>query len=581
MIKAMVVAPYPGLAETVKQIRQQETELTIEIGIGNLEDGVELAIQAEKDGYDIIISRGGTASMIEEAVSIPVIHINVTGYDMLRVFTLVRGIESGVALVGFPNISQGASTICNILEYDIKMITIGSGKEVKGHLRALKQAGYSVVMGDVVTVQTAEQVGLRGILITSGKEAVLDAISEAKRIHRLFSRVKFQTSHIHNTFQSLPVALVITTTDGEIIDHNRTFAETIADQDILQSESVQSILEKTNKQQTEQSATVESKTQSYFVQSFPIKEDPSHIGILIRPSLLYKETDQAIRITGNPAHVPIIGESSFAKNIRESIQSYASLDEVLWIAGETGTGKETIAQAIHFERHGQEAPIITIDGALATERDLHILASKTLLTELKRGTVLLKHSEKMQKSAQEMLLQLVEKKSENVSVIALGDIQIASEQLNNELFRKLAHTTLHLIPLRKRKQDISAFVHYFLSEIHANQGSETLGIKQEAIRQLKEYDWPGNLDQLQFVVRELSIRTTGYYVDQTLVQSVLQTHIDLADREDASVIPLNGTLADMEQLIMRKVLAEEGMNQSKAAKRLGINRSTLWRKLNH
>ncbi len=580
MIKAMVIAPYSGLAETVKHLRQQEKELAIDIGVGNLEEGVELARQAEKDGYDLIISRGGTASLIEEAVSIPVIQIDVTGYDMLRVFTLVRDMEAGVAMVGFPNISQGAATICNILEYDIKMITIGSGEEVKGHLEALKQAGYAVVMGDVVTVQTAEQVGLRGILITSGKEAVLAAFNEAKRIHRLFSKVKTQFSHLKNAFESLPAALAMVKPDGEVVASNSMYYETVLDQDLLQTESVLKMLQKTNGQQAEQSAVIAGKNRSYFVQTFPTKDD-SLVGILLRPSFLSQATEQAIQIKSNPAHMPIIGNSPFAQNVKECVQNYAGAEEAIWIAGEKGTGRETVAQAIHFERFGQEAPMIVIDGARVTEEDLHLLESRASIIELKRGTVLLKQTDKLQTGVQRVLLQLLFGKQQRVSVIAMGDLKIAAERLDNQLFQHLAAITLHLIPLRERKQDISAFVHYFLSEFHANQGSETLSIKQEAVQALQNYEWPGNLDQLRLVVRELSMRTNGYYVEQDIIPSVLQTQTGLAAQEGTSILSIQGTLADMEQQIMQKVLAEEGMNQSKAAKRLGINRSTLWRKLNH
>ncbi|WP_371069567.1 PrpR N-terminal domain-containing protein [Sediminibacillus sp. JSM 1682029] len=580
MIKAMVIAPYSGLAETVKHLRQQEKELTIDIGVGNLEEGVELARQAEKDGYDLIISRGGTASLIEEAVSIPVIQIDVTGYDMLRVFTLVRDMEAGVAMVGFPNISQGAATICNILEYDIKMITIGSGEEVKGHLEALKQAGYAVVMGDVVTVQTAEQVGLRGILITSGKEAVLAAFNEAKRIHRLFSKVKNQFSHLKNAFESLPAALAMSKPDGEVVASNPMYSETVLDQDLLQTESVLKMLQKTNGQQAEQSAVIAGKNRSYFVQTFPTKDD-SLVGILLRPSFLSQATEQAIQIKSNPAHMPIIGNSPFAQNVKECVQNYAGAEEAIWIAGEKGTGRETVAQAIHFERFGQEAPMIVIDGARVTEEDLYLLESRASIIELKRGTVLLKQTDKLQIGVQRVLLQLLFGKQQRVSVIAMGDLKIAAERLDNQLFQHLAGITLHLIPLRERKQDISAFVHYFLSEFHANQGSETLSIKQEAVQALQNYEWPGNLDQLRLVVRELSMRTNGYYVEQDIIPSVLQTQTGLAAQEGTSILSIQGTLADMEQQIMQKVLAEEGMNQSKAAKRLGINRSTLWRKLNH
>lgn len=119
MIKVLLVAPYNGLAETAKNIEVPD-DIQLDTTVANLEKGVIEAKRAEEQGYDIIISRGGTASLIQESVSIPVVHIDITGYDMLRVFTLISGVKSGVALVGFKNISEGSATICNILDFDVK-----------------------------------------------------------------------------------------------------------------------------------------------------------------------------------------------------------------------------------------------------------------------------------------------------------------------------------------------------------------------------------------------------------------------------------------------------------------------------
>ncbi|SDK14003.1 sigma-54-dependent Fis family transcriptional regulator [Sediminibacillus albus] len=581
MIKALLIAPYPGLAETVKQLRQQENELYINIGIGNLEEGVKLARQAEKDGYDLIISRGGTATLIQEEVSLPVVHIDVTGYDMLRVFTLVRGMETGVALVGFPNISQGAATICNILEFDVKMITIQSSEEVKGHLEALKETGYTLVMGDVVTVQAAEQVGLRGILITSGKEAVLTAFEEAKRIYSLFNKIKKQTAHIIGAFQSLPLPVVILDKAGNHIEQNRFYTEEIPNSQLIESEAAQALIDKVGKKQTTDWRTIESNGKTYILQAFPIEQNSSLIGTVIRPTYLNETTSHAINVKSKPPHVPIIGESTMAENLRNSIRSYAKMADSIWIYGEEGTGKETVAQAIHFERYGQEAPIIAIKGDRVTEDDLRLLETKSAYTNFHKGTLLLQNVTRLAPAAQTLLIQLIRQKPEDAKVISVSDFDETGETLNRELYELLAETTLHLQPLRERKQDIAAFVHYFLADFHANQGSETLGIKTEALEQLQQFDWPGNMNQLKQAVRELSVRTTGYYVDPEVVKGIINSRTSYVNAANSPVISIKGTMADMEQEIMKRVLAEEGMNQSKAAKRLGINRSTLWRKLNH
>ena len=199
MIKALVIVPYEGLYEMMKEIQQEVEDIQFKIELGNLNEGVAIAKEAENNGYHVIISRGGTASMIQEAVSIPVIDIQVSGYDVLRIITLVKGFSRKAAIVGFSNITQGAATICKLLDLDIKTLTITKDIEVTEKLTNLKKLGYEVVIGDVVTVQSAKQLGLTGVLITSGKEAIIDALEETRRTYRIFSRLQQEVS----LFQSI------------------------------------------------------------------------------------------------------------------------------------------------------------------------------------------------------------------------------------------------------------------------------------------------------------------------------------------------------------------------------------------
>ena len=124
MIKALVIAPYEGLIEIMREIAEEVTDFELHTELGNLYEGVEIARRSETNGFDVIISRGGTASLVQDVVSIPVIDIQVSGYDILRLLTLVKGFSGKAAIVGFPNISQGAATICNLLDLDINTMTI-------------------------------------------------------------------------------------------------------------------------------------------------------------------------------------------------------------------------------------------------------------------------------------------------------------------------------------------------------------------------------------------------------------------------------------------------------------------------
>src|SRR5699024_9753722 len=224
--KVMFSAPYQGLANIVNNM-ELPNELDVEVKVGNLDEGAKIAAEAEKSGFDFIISRGGTATKIENMVSILVIHIDITGYDILRIFTMITGVDTKVALVGFPNISEGAATICSILEYDVTLVTIDSQEEVEETLYDLKSKGYSMVIGDVVTVTYAKKVGLQGILLTSGKEAVLDSFKAGARMSDLLKNNRNEYLITQKLFESLPLPTVVLNKDKEIVYHNNAYSNSL------------------------------------------------------------------------------------------------------------------------------------------------------------------------------------------------------------------------------------------------------------------------------------------------------------------------------------------------------------------
>lgn len=578
MIKVLLIAPYPGLAETTKKVNTPD-DIQLDVKIANLEEGVRAAQIAEKQGYELIISRGGTATMIQNAVSIPVVHIDITGYDMLRVFTLIRGIKKGVALVGFPNISQGAATICNILEYDVKMVTIESRNEVRDRLVELKHQGYTVVIGDVITVQVAEQVGVRGFLITSGKEAVLDALEEAKRIHNYLSKVNDKIYYFKKVFKSIPLPLLLLNKDGEVIDENIMFEQDIKRHEILKSHIFSKLIKKVLENKVNQWAEIEIGNTTYEIQAFLVSSSEAIVGAIIHSSDIKTHT-KSVEIIGNPVHIPIIGESRQAKLLRTNITQYAQNDGAVCIIGEPGTGKRTVAQAIHFKRYGQASPIVVIEGCNLI-KGLEIDELQAKLLTIQRGTLLLKDIEAVPLEMQKSILNLLHHLPNTIKVIVLVkeslDKLVCDKKVDEDLYQKIARYPLHLSPLRDRKEDIGDFVDYFLAEFHAEDGNETVGMKLEGVKYLMAYDWSGNLPQLKRIVRELSMMNTANYIEITHVKELMNKYV-LKEGNKNKIFP-QGTLKEIEQQIIKQVMEEEGDNQSKVASRLGINRSTLWRKL--
>src|SRR5699024_5301533 len=138
-------------------------------------------------------------------------------------------------------------------------------------------------------------------------------------------------------------------------------------------------------------------------------------------------------------------------------------------------------------------------------------------------------------------------------------------------------SSIHLPPLRQRADDIKYFLNYYLSELNAETGVEILGIKEEALDILQQCFWSGNITQLKQLISEISFSVQSHYIELKDVE-FLKMYSTLKNTDEITV--KIGNLRDIEKQVIQKVMERENGNQSKTAKILGINRSTLWRKTN-
>lgn len=580
MIKVLLIAPYQGLIKIAENYIGEHNNLSIDVSFGNLEDGVQLAEQAELDGYDVIISRGGTANLIEQAVNIPVVDIKVSGYDILRILTLLKETSGKVALVGFSNISRGASTICDILEMDVKTITIDNSEEVVDRLKQLEVEGYSIVIGDVVTVHEAEQLGLQGILITSGKEAVQEAFGEAERLYHRIQKAQEQAMIFSDSLEKFPHPLAIMKHGGQLLFKNEKFREEWNDT-FLERRELATMAEEVLREKHRNWKTIQYNNKRYLIEAYPTRNNDSVVSFIIYQDLLYQQSGIEVRTDFN--YRAFNGESKQTIHLKHNIKRYAHSQSPIWIEGEDGTGRTTYAGNLHFERFKNSAPLMFINLSTTSIKHIQTLFQRNLSSIPKEGTIVFRRVEDLSIGEQEEALALFKELSEHYQIILISSAGVEKlvkdGRLAHSLYYKLSSTHINLPPLRERPQDIKSLVHSFIAQSHIDYGSETIGIKEEALDLLASYDWPGNIDQLKKIIFKLMDTSTNSYIERQDVDNIFKEEPSSPHLLSDS-IQTGGTMKELEKQIIEKVLQEEDNNQSKAAKRLGINRTTLWRKLN-
>jgi DNA-binding NtrC family response regulator len=295
----------------------------------------------------------------------------------------------------------------------------------------------------------------------------------------------------------------------------------------------------------------------------------------------------------------MIASSGPMVEIYKTVSLVAPKDATVLIEGETGTGKELLARMIHrYSRRGDH-PFIPVDcGAIAPSlieselfgavRGAYTGADRDrvgVFEAANHGTVLLDEIGEVDQGFQLKLLRFLQEREIrpvgasrarqiDVRVVAATnrDLQSMVQQgkFREDLWYRLAVIRIKMPPLRERHGDVPLLGQFFVERANERFGTSAK-LTESGVRALSEYTWPGNVRQMQHLIERLCILATGARIDDWAVREAIGT---MQPGEGATE-----TLADTEADQIRKVLAASGGNKSRAAKILGIERKTLYRKL--
>ncbi|MDM5338206.1 PrpR N-terminal domain-containing protein [Fictibacillus enclensis] len=584
-MKVLAIAPYEGLKELlINQANEEDVNIVAEVG--DLKQGLALAKNAVNNDVDIIISRGLTSELIQHELSIPVVDVIVSGYDMLRVLTLVKDYPGQAAIVGFPSILEGASTVSGILDMDISMFELTHEDDVDPLLQKLKSEGYQVVVGGVHTVERAEAFGLHGILLTSGAESVKRAFQIAKRIYKIINDLKKNYLIPHSLLQEKAEGIAVYDDNLKLVYSNRSYKEQFANsigsrldfkgaiKEIKRVGFFKKVLIHENRKMSVAGELMPSSGERWFLFKVNSRDDRLSMemqGVQIITSGQSAAKTAKILVTKNPD----------LNEVLKKAQIFSKSDLPLWISGEKGTGKSTLARNLHSRVMCKGDHLIILDCELMKEDQWHRLLydEENRFEFSKRGTVFFKNIEHLHRRIQDMLYDYLYKNPLKCKVISSSKVKPATlvqKEFNERLYYLLAQCTVELPPLRNRKEDIEGLSLWLLNDWNTKNGKQLVGIRKEAKEGLEAFEWPGNLHQLKQVLDEGFLVAKGPYLELDDISASLVTTPELMEEVK---IDLTGTLEEIEQRIIRQVWLEEGKNQTRTANRLKINRTTLWRKL--
>lgn len=625
-IKMALIATYPRMADIFLQLTEKQENIAAASVYASFERAVEIAKDMEAAGEaDVILSRGGTAAQIKNAVDLPVVFIPITPFDAVQVIHSLGPSEKRIAFIHYMKNVYGIQDIAKMYGIEIREYSFLNYFDIKDAVTDAYEDGIRTVIGGEVAVQIAQSMEMKGYQLGAGKEAVERAIEQAITV--LYEKRKEQNRAMQSkaAYDSLKEGIVVTDEARRIVIMNpvacRLFEKRYKIGDVAGKDIINEKCLKVYESHKEAPVYLKDfKKKTYAVTHIPIEKHGRFIGVVSRMEDVTKtqELEQKIRkelhqkgFVAKYQFKDIVTKDPEMQNILKRAQVYAQTDSAVLIEGESGTGKELLAQSIHNGSSRKNGPFVAVNCAAIPENLLESELfgyeagaftgarkdGKMGLFELAhKGTLFLDEIGEISKNVQTRLLRVLQEKE----IMRVGgnriipiDVRIVSATNQNlreqsqdgsfrgDLYYRLNVLQLKIPPLRKRHGDVALLAERFLLQYHPDKSR-----LEKILPALTSYSWPGNIRELQNTMERYGVllEALGDNVsEQEEIGDILGVTQQKAQGNTMKVeIEIGGELSEIiskvEYEVTNRYLEEFDNNQELAAKALGIGRTTFWRK---
>lgn len=600
--RVLVIAPYEGFTGIVQNVVNDHREfsvLDLDIEMLTLNRIEDFLRRTRLSAYDVVISRGQSAAVAESVLDgrVPIVNIGFSPYDILRSLKLAMNSSSvKMAFLVFPNISSSVLTLFELISGSEKVQLVvptafRSEEEMEQCIIQLhEQEGVNLFIGDGVCNRLARAHEYDNILITSGPESVCTALERALKICENRERKAAEQNLMETIIRKSQVPLAIYDQYGTLLLCNfHSIGPEYSDLDL------RPYVERSLRHQ-ETKHIINIGRQSFRIRSSCVEcGGEEYVVFLVVNSFNRTPKNRQLYdiITRNDAQdslvymVNSLSLSSLLERVTSTPQSKLSI----FVHGERSSGKSTFIKAVYASSQYSHSPMIVIDCLQLNEELLSRLFEDDRSALLERDCVVYFKNIHVLTTVLQNRLEYYLKASSLASRHKLltsftGDLDAALAQgkFSTSLYHYLAGTSVQIPSISNRSLDIPNIVRICLNQINQKMPVQIASIDQGAMRLLKNFCWTNGIDQLNSVIQELAASSESQVIKEEQVARLLKIlssqHHQLSSAREASALDLTRPLAEIEQEIIEIVFREENMNQTRAAQRLGISRTSLWKKLN-
>ncbi len=590
------------------------------------------------DAYnaDVIIARGFLATKLKKMhPSIPVVEAPVTMTDLMLAVQELQEIgaaDEPIAMIGLGMVFHQVKAVEDLL--GVQLVAIDylyhdrSPEVVTELVDDGVSRGFTSFVGGATLVRYAGERGFPAAFVNSGAESKWLALNQAQHIAAIRRKERERSARYETILDHSLEGIITTDAEKKIIQINAAAGKILGiDPSVSSGTRVEKLIPEPKfmsllgKDRDYTNELIKLGKTRIVLNKISASLGKESIGSIITFQDVSNVQTAEIKIRSELHHrgllakysfEDIVGESEILKRTIETARTFAGVPSNILIIGETGTGKELFAQSIHASSKRSDAPFVAVNCAAIPENLMESEffgyaggaftgASKEgragFFELTHEGTIFLDEVSEIPLKLQSKLLRVIQEGEVmrighdkiipvNVRVICAAnrDLKplVRKGEFREDLFYRLAVLQLRLPALRDRGRDIGLLAEYFVHQYSSIFAVHPQVLTADARQLLETFPWEGNIRELRNICEQLVVLNKGEQIEMGLVRSILFPEsgsvppvFSTRDEADSSLDLMQQT----ERNLIVQVLEENQYNRTRSAEALGINRSTLWRKM--
>lgn len=584
MDKILFVLPYQGIMPILKSALTCFPEFDVEFWPGYVEpiDGQNFLSKSMEE-YRLIIAQGEDCIRLRKRYELPVVEIQFSDYDILTAAKLADGYQGKSVMLLSPDLAKKARSILDLVTLPMAIYTLKRGDNALVVTEKLCSDGYSLILTTPEISRVCQAHGIANIMLAASYQTLIQCLRDAQSLAHSLGKIERKLKLIQHYLKITETTYVIFDKKGHLVeslhcpknDNLISAAQSLIPALLRQNEVCR--LKMVNKTPYLFRALV-SKIDGQIFLFFEVKPSLENTKTRI-PGIIIKNSSNLSKDFFN-----VFYDDLSNLTFKQKVLSYSHSNDPIVIIGESGTGKSRLADFIYDNCTYRENLLYEIDCKQLDKYGINYMfrniTSPLYSTNL---TLYFKELNLTNKKYIDELIEFLQQSAclRNNKVIFSITCKI-SESFDNKLCKmlmsRLSSFPLYLLPLRERLNDIPNLATLYLNEMNQELGKSIVGFEPEAMSYLQGFEWYDNVKQFKRVLKQLFILTPGLYVNKKDTISVLHDEI-VGNRKTRIKVGANKlpTLQKLTFDAVQKAMLSNNMNKTRAAKQLGISRTTLWR----